>query len=101
MSRYSYAGEFRNPASNYFVKEVRGRFQVWVRSDRAADGSAPSDRPMRARGGKTPTFDEADEAQDYIDGVSEFFEADFEQYLDENRFEIAQMERFEAFRNER
>jgi hypothetical protein len=99
MSRYSYAGEFKNPADRYFVKEVGERFQVWVRHDREADGSCPPDRPMNARGG-TPTFDEADEAQDYIDSIREGFEEDYSDYLEEHRYEINLMERYEAFRNE-
>lgn len=98
MSRYSYAGNFKNPADNYFVKEVGDHFEVWVRSDRRANGSAPADRKARFRGRNR--FDEHEDAADYIASIGEFFENDYSDYLEENRYELAQMERYEAFRNE-
>lgn len=96
MSRYSYAGPYRNPTEGFFVKEVGDHFEVWIREDRDADGSCPPDRKHT----KTPKFDEAGDAHEWIEALSESFEEDYDDYLEENRFEIAQMERYEAFRNE-
>lgn len=100
MSRYSYAGPFTNPAENYIVKPVRGGFGIFVRTkDRRPDGSIPKDR--RATGRLKRVFKESDDAHEYIQGVKEFFEEDYDQYLEENHDSIVQMERYEAFRNER
>jgi hypothetical protein len=96
MSRYTYAGAYRNPTKSFYVKQVGEHYEVWVRSPRNRDGSAPADHP-HSRGLK---FDEPDEAEDWIEGISEFFEKDYDNYLEENHYEIAQMERYEAFRNE-
>jgi len=111
MSRYTYAGEFKNPTENYYVKAVAvteadefdnlsetGDFvyEVWVRYDRESDGSARPDNKIEKAG----QFEEADEAEEWIEGVREFFEDDYSDYLEENRYEIARMEQYENFRNE-
>lgn len=97
MSRYTYAGSFQNPTTGWIVKPVEDKFGVFVRSDeRQADGSIVPDR----RHTSAPLFDEPEDAAEYIDGMAEAFEEDYDDYLEENRHEIAQMERYEAFRNE-
>lgn len=98
MSRYTYAGRFQNPTTAWLVKPIEGKFGIFVRTDdREPDGSIPPDR----RHTSAPLFDEAEEAEEYIEAKAEMFEEDYDDYLEENRFEIAQMERYEAFRNER
>lgn len=96
MSRYSYAGEFRNPADSYFVKPVDEHFEVWVRSERAKDGSAEADRPHN----RAPKFDGAEDAEEYIDHIRETFEEDYSDYLEENHAELARMDAWEAFKRE-
>lgn len=96
MSRYTYAGPYKNPTEGFFVKQVREHFEVWIREERAEDGSCAPDRKHRS----SPKFEEAGDAQEWIDALHEDFEQDYESYLEENRYEIAQMERYEAFRNE-
>jgi hypothetical protein len=97
VSRYIYAGPFSNPASAYIVKERKdGRAEVYFHADRAADGSAPKDRPLNPR----RVFDDAEEAHEWIEQTREFFEEDHSQYLEENSHEIARMEAYEDWRNE-
>jgi hypothetical protein len=96
MSRYTYAGEYKNPTEGWYIKKVGDKFEVWVRSDREKDGSAEPDRKHTS----APTFDEAEDASEYITDKAEFYEEDYSDYLEENHDAIAAMERFEAFRNE-
>lgn len=96
MSRYTYAGEYKNPCTNMYVKEVGDHFEVWVRSDRDSDGSAPPDHKHSS----APNFDEAGDADEYITDLHDGFEEDYDNYLEENRYEINLMERYEAFKNE-
>ena len=97
MSRYNYAGKFVNPTEGFYVKPVGEHFEIWVRADRAPDGSAPADHKHTS----APEFEEHEDAQDWITGTAEFFEEDYDDYLEENRYEINMMERYEAFQNER
>ncbi len=98
MSRFTYAGPYRNPTEGWFVKEnAEGKYEIWLRCDREPDGSAPPDRKHKG----APTFDEAGDADEYIAECAQESEDDYDQYLDENRYEINQMERLEAFLNER
>jgi len=97
MSRHTYAGPFKNPTEGFYVKAVRDHFEVWIREDRNTDGSAPPDR----RHAKSPKFEEAGDAQEWIDGLYDFYEEDYDQYLEENHLEIVRMEQYEAFLNER
>ncbi len=83
-----------------FIKPVGDHFEIWIREDRNLDGTAPPDRACLRRG-KPHHFAEHGDAVEYLEGQREFFEEDHDDYLEENRFEIAQMERLEAFRNER
>lgn len=97
MSRYTYAGSFQNPTTDWIVKPVGKKFGVFVRStERAPNGSIPADR----RHTSAPLFDEPGDAAEWIEGTAERFEEDYDEYLEENRFEIARMERYEQFRNE-
>lgn len=97
MSRYTYAGEYQNPTTGFYVKLVGERFEIWVRADRAKDGSAPADRKHTS----APTFDEPSDADEYIADLAQFYEDDYDDYLEENHDSIVQMERYEAFLNER
>lgn len=97
MSRYTYAGPFQNPTDRFYVKAVGDHFEIYIREDRASDGSAPPDRPHK--GGMK--FPEAGDAAEWLEDERQGFEEDYDDYLEENRFEISQMERLEAFERER
>lgn len=45
-------------------------------------------------------FAESDDAYEYIECLRESWDQQYEDYLDENRYEIAQMERYEMWRRE-
>lgn len=103
MSRYTYAGNYKNPAEGWFIKCIGDKYYVMVREDRKADGSAAPDRlhTMHGRGKKPKNgFPEHEDAQEWIEHTAERFDEDYESYLEENHHAIVQMERYEAFRNE-
>lgn len=103
MSRYTYVGDFTNPAKSYFVKYVDDQYQIWVKDQERCDCGCPNCRsviekerpsnPLRA-------FDDVDEAHEYIEGVEQFFEEDYESYREENAYAIRQQELYEQWRNE-
>jgi hypothetical protein len=96
----SYHGVFKNPTEGFYVNVCPdGKYRVWIREDRASDGSAPPDRLHNGKWNKEG-FEEASDAEETIEAMRESFEEDYDDYLEENRYEIAQMERYEAFRNE-
>lgn len=98
MSRFTYAGSFQNPTTDWMVRPEGEKFAIYVRTtERAPDGSIPPDR----RHTSAPLFDDEGEAFEWIESTHDAFEEDYDDYLEENRFEIARMERYEAFRNER
>lgn len=99
MSRYTYAGPFKNPTEGFFVKQQGQRFYVFIREDRRADGSCPADRKHNASWNKRG-FEEACEAEETIEQLRESFEEDYDDYLNENHDDIVRMEQYENFRNE-
>lgn len=102
MSRYTYAEPYRNPTEGMYVKEFvndaqdEWQYEIWVRQERAEDGSAPPDHKHTS----APTFDTMEDANEWLDGLSEFYEQDYEQYLEENHTELVRMELYELWRNE-
>lgn len=50
--------------------------------------------------GNWPGFEDGGDAADTISSMYEDFEEDYDRYLDENSYEICQMERYEQWRNE-
>lgn len=104
MSRYTYAGPFRNPTDGWVIRptgeedadglEIVG---VYSKSERNADGSCTADTLIKTFAGD----DAGDDASEYVEGRREFYEEDHSDYLEENRFEINRMERYESWRNER
>lgn len=98
MSRYTYAGKFVNPTEGWYVKEAKdGLFEIWVRSDRNADGSADPDH----RHTSAPRFEDDGEAAEYISDMRDVAEQDYDDYLEENHDDIVRQERYEDWRNER
>lgn len=96
MSRYIYAGPYRNPTEGMYVRPVGEKFEIWVRSDRAEDGSAPPDHKHTS----APSFEDEGEAHEWLDDLAAFYEEDYDQYLDEHHDEIVAQERYENWRNE-
>jgi hypothetical protein len=47
-----------------------------------------------------PFFDETEDAEDWIEAQSERLEGQYDNYLEENRHDIVQMERYEMWRAE-
>ena len=45
-------------------------------------------------------FDDESDAWEWIEQMSDAYEEQYDRYLEENSFEIARMERYEAWRNE-
>ena len=102
MSRYTYAGPYRNPTENFYVREFVNDaedtvlYEIWIRSPRDKDGSAPADRKHST----APSFETAEEAQEWLDNLEDFFERDYDDYLEENGPELVRMELYELWRNE-
>jgi hypothetical protein len=122
MSRYSYAGPFTNPTSGFSVKTVGEVAEDMQLRDPKSGEIAEADleryciavevvcdcphsccsRPVLGHRfhDSAPFFDESEDASDWIEAQAEFFEQDYDDYLEENRHSIVQMERYEAFMNE-
>ena len=107
MSKYTYAGNFVNPTKDFFPKQKEGdtdsegKWYIAVKTycecgQECCSKPETGDRPHT----NNILFDEYDEASEWIEGVAESFEDDYEQYLDENSHSIVQMELYELWRNE-
>lgn len=108
MSRYTYAGPFKNPTEGWTVEqyaddhpEHAGKYYVAIPvfcdcgsecCDRRQLGTRPHTR--------YDAFDEYEDAIECIEDTEQFFEEDYDQYLEENSHEIARMEAWEDFKNE-
>lgn len=140
MSRYTYAGNFRNPTESWTIKsgaELLDEAMREATEDRQPDKDlhglsegveldpdllyvaiaepvncdcpCPSCHAvLRTRHrlhtshatGKWEGCQDWTDADELIENIRERFEEDYEDYLDENRHSIAQMERYEMFLNE-
>lgn len=108
MSRYSYAGDFVNPADTWRVasKPDASRpegvvyfVEVYREEDREIDGVSGkfSFWSPHTSGHE---WDEHEQADEWVEATGQAYEGDYDDYLEENRHEIAAMERYEAWRNE-
>ncbi len=99
----TYHGIYVNPTTDWRVtlNDETGKYFIEV-PERCECGSECCSKPILSWRPHTKglQFDEQDEADDWIESVSEKSEADYDQYLEENHHEIAQMERYEMWRNE-
>lgn len=102
MARYSYAGTFKNPTEGMTVEtNADGLFYVAV-EDRCECGHECCSRPVI---GSHPhsngmTWEDGDVAYEWLESLHEIFEADYDNYLEENHDAIVTMERYEMWRNE-
>lgn len=140
MSRYTYAGNFRNPTESWVVRsgaelieeaqnEAVAEHQPCADLHQLYDGveldpelyyvaveePVNCDCPcshcktvLRKRlrlhsshaRGQWSGCEDVTDADELIESIEQRFEDDYDDYLDENRHSIAQMERYEAWRNE-
>lgn len=114
MSKYTYAGDFVNPTADFGVQPNpvgEGYIVVVTETHQSIladllDGAIDEEeaRIRRERMWRPHTngkvFDEAEDAEQWIESVAEAFEEDYDNYLEENHHAIAQMERYEMWRNE-
>lgn len=98
----TYAGPFKNPTEGFTVEPTEdGKYRIVV--DVICEcGSDCCSRPKTGTRQHTsaPLFDEYEDAIQWLEDLREYFEEDYDQYLDENHLEIARMEAYEDFRNE-
>ena len=107
MSKYTYAGDFINPAEHYVVVQNEaddaepGTYIIGVK-DYCQCGSPCCSKPLLGthplKGGMV--FEDEDDAYEWIEHLREKFEEDYDDYLQENSYEIRQMEMYEMFKNE-
>lgn len=104
MSRYTYAGEFVNPTQGMRCSEEPNKDGKWFVEveERCECGHECCDK--RILGYRPHTngqlFDEPEDASDWIESLAERFEEDYDDYLEENRHSIVQMELMELHRRE-
>lgn len=121
MSKYTYAEPFKNPTEGWMVipnptpglgEEETYIIGVPIDPQEIISAAAKGDPEAQKlaqdyidfKGYRPHTagqvFKDAEEADEYLYNLEESFEEDYDQYLDENRHEIVQMERYEQWRNE-
>lgn len=107
MSRYTYAGDFVNPTSSWRVAQVFDANGEYLHSiiechhseEREIDGQTGT-FSYWAPHTSGQQFEDDDQAHEWIENTEEMFERDYDDYLEENRDAIVQMERYEMWRNE-
>lgn len=103
MSKYTYAGDFVNPTDSWRVGGPNAEGKYFIECHRKEEiehegqvGTFEFWSPHTSG----HLFDEVEEAEEYMQGIEESFEEDYDDYLEENRYAIVQMERYEQWRNE-
>ena len=102
MARFSYDGPFRNPAENLgvFLDPNDG---LYYRGRKVPCECGCPNCTATLLVKANPNDEGSEDAGDVaeaIDDEAEFFEQDYDQYLDENHHAIARMEAYEMWRNE-
>jgi len=105
MSRYTYAGDFSNPVNNMRVSLEPNTDGKWfIECFRQESKTDTAGRVWKTEYWEPHTsgmtFDEPEDGHEYLDNLEETFEQDYDDYLDENRHAIVQMELYEMWRNE-
>lgn len=117
MPRYTYAGDFINPAHNLivvpnpegtgFIIAIKVSTDEILRSLLQEEVTKEEAALLRERGWRPQSssktvrvFADEDEAYEYIESLEESFERDYDEYLEENRYELHRMELYELWRNE-
>lgn len=108
MSKYTYAGDFVNPTDTWRVAQkfddkgeyLHSYIEVLRKESKTdEDGKVWHTEYWEAHT-SGHTFEDDEQAAEYIQGIEEAFEEDYDDYLEENRHAIVQMERYELWRNE-
>lgn len=102
MSRATYT-DGKNPTDNFTVEPNPSGEGYIIGVKRYCEcGSECCSRPQIGvephSGGHV--FTEEDDAHEWIEATSEAWERDYDDYLEENRYELVQMERYEMWRRE-
>lgn len=102
MSRYSYAGDFRNPTEGWQVRENSEGKYIVVVPRYCECGSVCCSHPILEMTPHTrgDVFEDEDTAHEWIESVEESYERDYDDYLEENHDAIVQMERYEQWKRE-
>jgi hypothetical protein len=113
MSRYTYAGKFVNPTEGFVARENdEGLGFVWITERVPCDCGCPrctaydEVERLHSMHGKDPKnpikgFEGgAEEAAEWIEQTAQGFEEDYDNYREENHYEIARMEQYEDWKNE-
>lgn len=103
MSRYSYEGSPHEATAAWRVASAveDGAEYYFIEVPRPCDCGCPKCKGVVYRPHTNGMrFEEASDAHEWMEGVQEFLDNDYEQYAEENSYAIAQMERYEQFRNE-
>ena len=110
MAKYTYAGDFINPAEHLVVvqneaddvKEGDEPTYIIGVKDYCQCGSPCCSKPLLGVHPHTAgkVFEDEDDAYEWIESLRERFEEDYDDYLQENSYEIRRMELYEQFRNE-
>lgn len=103
MSRYAYAGPYKNPTEGMKVMFNEGTQRYYIAvPDYCECGNECCSRPLLGYHPHTGDmlFNDEDEAYEWLEGTEEFFERDYEDYLEENHDDIVRMEQYEAYKNE-
>lgn len=103
MSKHTYAGSFRNPTTEWRVstEQPNGKYIIEVKFEEEIEHDGVTGifvgwRPHTSAW----EFDWHEDAVEHLEVLEQAYEEDYDEYLEENRHEIAQMERYEMWRNE-
>jgi hypothetical protein len=106
MSRYSYHGSPHQATNQWRIahdpaRDERGEDAYFVEVDVACpcDCSHCTARVFQPHSNGM-FFAEYEQADEWIESVQSFLDDDYDEYYEENRYHIVQMERYEIMRNE-
>lgn len=81
-----------------------GKMKYYIAVEQRCDCNSPCcSKPITGTHPHTNglLFDELEDAAQWLEDLNEFFEEDYSNYLEENSADIARMEQYEDFMNER
>ena len=94
-----------NIAEGWKVREGEdGLWRVYVPENIYCDCGCPNcDKVLEVQyreHGRTPVSEDPDGCYEWLEALQQSYDDDYDRYTEEHSYEIAQMERYEAFRNE-
>ena len=105
MARYTYADSPHNATLDWKIETAldhdKEEMYYYVSVPVACDCGCPGCKAIKYRPHTNGMrFPEHENAAKWIESIQEFLDNDYEDYANENSHAIAQMERYEQFRNE-